>query len=58
MGKNEFYLWVDQAARELGQKQADDPGSWEGTESDDWWMRAREKLREAREGGSYSSRGS
>lgn len=57
MGRNEFYAWVDQASRELSEKRADDPGSWKGTEEDDWWIRAREKLRQAREGGSYSDRG-
>ena len=57
MGKLEFYLWVDQAARELNQKRADDPGSWAGTEEDEWWIKARDKLRRAREGGQYSDRG-
>ena len=47
MGKREFYAWVDQAAREIGKKTANDPHSWEGTDEDEWWQRARRERDEA-----------
>lgn len=43
MGKREFYAWVDQAARELKKVKADDPHSWQGTDDDEWWVKARQK---------------
>lgn len=50
MGRRQFYAWVDQAHRELGQHQADDPHSWAGTDDDEWWQQARERRRKAQGG--------
>lgn len=46
----EFNAWVEQASRENGQHQADDPHSWTGTDEDKWWQEARRKRDEARPG--------
>ena len=43
MGRRQFYGWVAQALREKGKHVADDPNSWEGTESDEWWQNARKR---------------
>ena len=47
MGRRQFYAWVEQALREKGKVQADDPHSWEGTDADEWWQEARKRRDEA-----------
>lgn len=46
MSRREFYAWVAQADREANGEQADDPGSWSGTDQDEWWQEARRKRAE------------
>lgn len=48
MGRREFFAWVDLAFEDMHGTKADDPHSWEGTENDEWWARARQRRSDER----------